>query len=243
MSSPVILVAVDIAGGRVVRLTRGDAGEATVYRDDPVAAAVEWERQGAGWLHVVDLDAAIEGEPRNEQIIEKILAAVGIPVQVGGGIRTLDAVRVWVERGATRVCLGTKALDREFLRGAVDEFGDRVLPAVDARSGVVRVAGWTRRSGESAVEAASRVSESGAARLMFTDIERDGTLLGPNIAAIEEVLEAAGIPVIASGGVASEEDVGMLAKLAPEGLEGIVIGKALYEGKLSVDGARRAAGG
>lgn len=238
-----VLVAVDVSEGRVVRLTRGEPGERTVYGEDPVATALAWQEQGAEWLHVVDLDAAIHGDPGNRRVIERLLEEVRIPAEVSGGIRTLEQIDVWLDCGAARVCVGTRALDSVFLAEAVARFGEAVVPAVDARAGRVRVAGWREDSGETVVEVAERMADAGASRIMFTDIERDGTLLGPNLQAIEEVLGAAGLPVIASGGVSGEGDVRALARLAPRGLEGVIVGKALYGGTLTLDRARAAAAG
>lgn len=237
-----VFVAVDLAGGRVVRLVRGDMADATVYGDDPVEVALGWEAAGAGWLHVVDLDGATAGEPRNAPAVRRILGAVRVPVQVSGGVRSVAAAETWLDAGARRVVAGTRALDPAFLAEAVPRLGDALVAAVDAREGRVRVSGWTRASDLSPVEAARRLAEAGVARLLFTDIGRDGTLAGPNVTATAEVLEAAGVPVIASGGVGSEEDVRALAALAPRGLEGVVVGKALYSGALTLDRALAAAG-
>lgn len=238
-----VYVAVDIAGGKVVRLTQGRIQDQTVYGQDPVATAKEWERRGAGWLHVVDLDGAIKGESQNAGTIEDILSSAGIPVQVSGGVRSIEAIRRWLERGASRVVLGTKALDEEFLSRALAEFGERVVAAVDSRAGVVQVAGWREQTAENPVAVARRLESAGVARLMFTDIDRDGTLLGPDLDAIGELLDAVGVPVIASGGVSSAADVQKLAALSPRGLEGVIVGKALYSGALTLEAAKEAAGG
>jgi phosphoribosylformimino-5-aminoimidazole carboxamide ribotide isomerase len=237
-----ILVAVDIVEDQVVRLTQGELQERTVYGHDPVDTAKDWVSEGAEWLHVIDLDGATRGEQRNSKAIEQILREVEVPVQVGGGIRTLEAIRFWLDAGASRVVVGTKALDREFLGEAVGEFGDRLVAAVDARQGEVRVAGWQEPSGHPLIDTVRRLAGIGVARLMFTDIERDGTLRGPNVEVVEEVVDALEIPVIASGGVSAAHDVRMLAGLASKGLEGIIIGKALYSGALTLKEARQAAG-
>ncbi len=242
MSPPfIIFVAIDLSEGRVVRLTRGEMDQATVYGDDPVAVARGWQERGACWLHVVDLDAATKGEAYNAPVVSRILQEVQIPVQVAGGIRSREAIAGWLDRGAARICLGTRALDPDFLAMALGEFGDAILAAVDARSGRVQVAGWRRSSGETTLEVVGRLAEAGVARVLFTDIERDGTLLGPNLQATEEVLGTVQIPVIASGGVGGLEDLAALARLAPMGLEGAVVGKALYSGALSLEEALRVA--
>ncbi|MGH2705834.1 MAG: HisA/HisF-related TIM barrel protein [Actinomycetota bacterium] len=237
-----IFVAVDVADGKVVRLVRGEMGERTVYGDDAAEVAARWEDAGAEWIHAVDLDGAMAGHPVNREPLARLVRRVGIPVQVSGGVRSLEAIEEWLSIGAARVCLGTRALEEGFLAEALSRFGDRIVPAVDARGGIVRVAGWREGAGEPATDAARRIGPSGAARMMFTDIERDGTLSGPNVQATEEVLAAAGIPLIASGGVSGEADVARLAALAPLGLEGMIIGKALYSGALTLDRALAAAG-
>ena len=231
---PVILVAVDMVAGEVVRLTKGDMGQKTVYGQDPVHAAEEWIAKGARWLHLVDLDGATGSGIDNSQPIGRILDAATVPVQIGGGIRTMEAIARWVERGAARVCIGTRSLDYDFLAGAVREFGDRLVASLDTRGGTVRVGGWTERSGMPTIEALRRMVDCGVSRVMFTDIERDGTLEGPNLEAIEEVLDAVDIPVIAAGGVTTTEDLEQLATLALKGLEGVVVGKALYSGSIDL---------
>lgn len=231
---PVILVAVDMVAGEVVRLTRGDMGRKTVYGRDPVQAAEEWVARGARWLHLVDLDGATGSGIDNSGPIGRILDAAIVPVQIGGGIRSMEAIDRWVERGAARVCVGTKSMDFEWLAEAVSEFGDRLVASLDARAGTVRVGGWTEGSGTPTLEALEGMVDCGVSRIMFTDIERDGTLTGPNLEAIEEVLDAVEVPVIAAGGVTSVGDLEQLATLVPRGLEGVVVGKALYNGNIDL---------
>lgn len=238
--NPVVLVAIDIVEDQVVRLRKGEFRERTVYGYDPVETATEWVERGAEWLHVVDLEGAAEGKAYNSRAIEEILEKVSIPVQVGGGIRDVTQIGNWLKAGATRVVIGTKALDKGFLREATKEFGDEVVAAVDARQGEVRVAGWQEGSGRSTIDVVQQLAGAGIHRLMFTDIERDGTLTGPNVEAIEEILDALDIPVIASGGVTTAHDVHMLSRLGPKGLEGVIIGKALYSGALKLDEAKQA---
>jgi phosphoribosylformimino-5-aminoimidazole carboxamide ribotide isomerase len=231
---PVILVAVDMVAGEVVRLTKGDMDQKTVYGQDPVSAALEWEARGARWLHLVDLDGATGTGIDNSEPIARILEAATVPVQIGGGIRSLEAIDRWVDLGVTRVCVGTKSMDFKWLAEATEEFGDRLVASLDTRAGTVRVGGWTEGSGMPTLEALNRMVDAGVRRIMFTDIERDGTLTGPNLPAIEEVLDAVEIPVIAAGGVTSTDDLVALATLAPKGLEGIVVGKALYNGNIDL---------
>ena len=224
-------------------MTRGEMADMTVYGDDPVATALEWAGKGARWLHVVDLDRATGSGYDNRAAIEEVIDASPIPVEVGGGVRTVDAIGDWVARGAARVCVGTKSLDAEFVAAAVKEFADHLVVSIDARGSVVQVEGWKTSSGRAWKETIRSVADLGAKRVMFTDIARDGTLAGPNIEAIEEALAAAAgrLKVIASGGISRAQDVSSLAVLAPRGLEGVVIGRALYSGGVSLEDALSAA--
>lgn len=230
-----ILVAIDMVGGEVVRLTKGEMDRKTVYGQDPVLTALQWQAAGAEWLHLVDLDGATGTGVSNAEPIRRMLEAVSIPVELGGGIRTMEAIAGWLEAGVTRVQIGTRSMDPEFLAAAVTEFGEGLVATVDSKDGRVQVAGWLEDSQMSTMEAVRRIADAGVARLMFTDIDRDGTLTGPNVPAIEQVLAMVQIPVIAAGGVANIDDVEQLSKL---GLEGIVIGKALYSGDLDLTAAQ-----
>ncbi|MEX2587251.1 MAG: 1-(5-phosphoribosyl)-5-[(5-phosphoribosylamino)methylideneamino]imidazole-4-carboxamide isomerase [Actinomycetota bacterium] len=237
---PDILVAIDMVAGEVVRLHKGDMEHKTVYGADPVQAALEWQQRGAHWLHLVDLDGATGTGIDNAESIGRILDAVDVPVQIGGGIRSMEAIEKWVGRGVTRVCIGTKSMDLEFLSKAVEEFGDRLVASLDTRAGKVQVAGWIQGSGISTMDALQGMVDCGVRRIMFTDIERDGTLQGVNAGAIEQVLDAVNIPVIAAGGVTDLSDIERLAPLASKGLDGIVIGKALYSGRIDLGMAQAA---
>jgi phosphoribosylformimino-5-aminoimidazole carboxamide ribotide isomerase len=232
-----VFVAVDLSGGSVVRLLRGDPSAATVYSDDPVATAVSWERRGARWLHVVDLDAALGTPTSNTALVRGILDAVSIPVQVAGGVRSHEAVAEWLDAGATRVVLGTRALDEAFLVEAVARHGEGIVAAVDARDGMVQVAGWQASSALTTGEVLSRLAAAGTPRVLFTDIGQDGTLEGPNLPAISEVLAATPMGVIASGGVAALRDVEALQSLGHPRLEGVIVGRALYAGALRLEDA------
>jgi phosphoribosylformimino-5-aminoimidazole carboxamide ribotide isomerase len=238
-----VLVAVDISDGKVVRLSRGDVRELTVYREDPVETALEWEQMGAEWLHVVDVDAALTGDERNTRLIEALLASVEIPVQLGGGIRSYELLEHWLHLGATRVCIGTKALDEFFVEKVVQQFGEGIVGSVDARGGEVHVEGWQRPSGLTAIELATRLQNLGVERLMFTDIGRDGTMAGPNVDGIRDFVDAVSVPVVASGGIDGRESLLSLAEIEKQGLEGVVIGKALYTGALTLSDAIKAARG
>lgn len=233
-----IIPAVDIRAGRVVRLDQGDYARETVFADDPVAVARHWSDGGTRWLHVVDLDGAREGAPRNENVIRRVIAAVaGVRVEVGGGIRDLATVQHYLDAGAARIVLGTAAVkDQNTLVNAVSLFRDRIMVGVDARDGMVATEGWLETSEIRALDLIQQLSEFGVTRIFYTDISRDGMQSGPNFAAIHQVVEhAAGLPspmaVIASGGVSSMEH---LRRLAAIGVEGVIIGKALYTGALDL---------
>lgn len=236
-----ILPAVDVRGGRVVRLLRGSADAETVYGSDPAEAARRWEAEGAERLHVVDLDAALGGTPQADAIAA-LIAAVSIPVEVGGGIRTLaDAVR-YRDRGADRVIFGTAAVSApEVVQSALAAWPEAVAIALDARNGRVAVAGWKEISTVGAVELALRCRDWGVRRIQYTDVLRDGALVGPNLEATRELARAAGVPVTASGGVASLEDLRQVAALRPDGVDEVIVGRALYDGRFTLAQAREAA--
>lgn len=234
-----VIPAVDIRGGRCVRLYQGDYDRETVFSEDPVAMAHRWERLGAPRLHVVDLDGARAGQPLNDRVIEELLSAVGIPVQVAGGIRQLDVMGRYLEMGADRVILGTAAVhDRPLVGRACAAFPGAVVVAVDARRGRVETAGWREVSDETPEGLVRRLAGLGVPRFIFTDIGRDGTLRGPNFAAIGRLVRAFRTPVIASGGVTTVQHLRRLAKL---GVEGAIVGRALYDGGLELADALRAA--
>jgi phosphoribosylformimino-5-aminoimidazole carboxamide ribotide isomerase len=233
-----VIPAVDIRGGRCVRLYQGDYDRETVFSEDPVAMGRRWEQLGAPRLHVVDLDGARAGQPVNNRVIEELLSAVGIPVQVAGGIRQLDVISRYLEMGADRVVLGTAAVhDQPLVDRACATFPEAVVVAVDARRGRVATEGWREASGETPEGLIRHLMELGAPRFIFTDIGRDGTLRGPNFAAIERLVRAFRTPVIASGGVTTVEHLRRLAKL---GVEGAIVGRALYDGGLELAEALRA---
>jgi len=239
-----IIPAIDLRGGRVVRLAQGDPARETRYALEAAAVAAEWERGGAGRLHVVDLDGALAGAPANRETVRAILAAVRIPVQVGGGLRSLEAVRLLLEAGAAMAVLGTAAIrDPDFLVEACDAFPGRVALGLDARGGIVAVSGWAEETALRATELARRVSGLPLASIIYTDISRDGMFSGPDLEGLAAVATASGLPVIASGGVASAADIARLRELEPLGIRGVIIGKALYDGRLTLAGALAAAKG
>ncbi len=238
----IVFPAIDLKDGRCVRLRQGDLTQETVYSDDPAAMARQWESGGAGWLHVVDLNGAVDGLPRNAEQIQAIVRAVSIPVQVGGGIRTLETVRHYLGMGVQRVVLGTAALrDRSLLEKATRDIPGQVLVGIDARQGKVAIRGWTDVSETSATALLGTLADFALAGVIYTDIARDGMLGGPNLAALREVAAVSALPIIASGGVTSVEDIAALRQLGPR-IAGVIIGKALYDGKLDLRAALAAAG-
>ena len=238
----IVIPAVDVKEGRCVRLREGRADAETVFSEDPVAMATQWAAHGAQRLHVVDLDGAF-GVPRQTALVAKIVAAVApIPVEVGGGLRDVAAVESVLEAGARWAVVGTRALDPAFVAELGRRFPQRVIIAVDAKNGRVAVKGWVDLSDLTPLELALAVRERGTvAALLYTDISRDGTEQGPNIEATADLARRSGIPVLASGGVGSLADIAALAAVADAGIEGVVVGRALYTGAISLPDAMRAA--
>lgn len=232
-----VIPAIDVKDGRCVRLRQGDMAEETVYSDDVPAVARQWQEAGAQVIHVVDLNGAVDGEPRNLPQIEAVLKTVSVKVQVGGGVRTLQTLRRYLQAGVSRVVLGTVALtDRSFLEQACQEFPKRILLGLDARDGNVAVKGWTAVSEKKAIDLLKELSGLAIGAVVYTDISRDGMLGGPNIPALKEVVEFSSFPVIASGGITCVEDLCAVRSLGPR-IEGAIVGKALYDGKLDLRAA------
>ncbi|HWC50061.1 MAG TPA: 1-(5-phosphoribosyl)-5-[(5-phosphoribosylamino)methylideneamino]imidazole-4-carboxamide isomerase [Nitrospira sp.] len=228
----IVIPAIDVKDGRCVRLRQGDMDAETVYSADVPSMARRWEEAGADLIHLVDLNGAVEGEPKNFPQIEAVRKAVRAEVQVGGGIRNLATVRRYLEAGVSRVVLGTAALtDRKFLDEACREFPRRILLGLDARDGKVAVKGWTSVSETAATDLLKEVSGYPIGAVIYTDISRDGMLSGPNLAALKEVVAHSAFPVIASGGIARIEDLKAVRSLGPQ-VVGTIVGKALYDGKL-----------
>jgi phosphoribosylformimino-5-aminoimidazole carboxamide ribotide isomerase len=223
-----IIPAVDIRGGRCVRLYQGDFQRETVFGDDPVAVALSWQEAGATRLHVVDLDGAREGRPANANVVSHIIEALLIPVQVGGGLRDRQSIDSYLGTGAARVVLGTAAVkDRSLLAEAIAGYGERIIVGVDARVGMVAVEGWREETPLAVAELMSELAAVGVPRFIYTDALRDGTLRGPDFAAVQTVLATVNVPVIYAGGVSSVADLVRLASLK---VEGAIIGQALYTG-------------
>ena len=227
-----IIPAVDIMDGKCVRLYQGRADTQTVYSDKPADMARKWEAEGAEYLHVIDLDGAFEGTVKNIGVVLEIVAAIDIPVELGGGIRDSETVANLLDTGVARVIIGTRACDLDFLEALVSEFGEKIVVGIDAKSGMVSVSGWEEVTSLGALDFARQVEDVGVGTIIYTDVARDGALKGPNLGAIEKMLDAVRIDVIASGGVTTVEDVRSLCKLGRENLAGVIIGKALYTGKI-----------
>ncbi len=229
----ILYPAIDLKDGACVRLERGDMARATVFGEDPAAQARAFAEAGCAWLHVVDLNGAFAGRPINAAAVEAILAAVDLPVQLGGGIRDMATIENWLERGVRRVVLGTAAVKNpELVREACRAWPGRIAVGIDVRDGQVAVEGWAETAALTPQELAARFDDAGVAAIVYTDIERDGVLSGPNIAATAALAACVGVPVIASGGIASLAD---LEALAAEGtVAGAIVGRALYDGRLDL---------
>ena len=236
----ILYPAIDLKGGQCVRLLRGEMDAATVYNDDPAAQARAFRDAGCAWVHVVDLDGAFAGRPVNADAVRAILAAVDVPMQLGGGIRDRAGIEAWLEAGVARVVLGTVALrDPALVIAACREHPGRIAVGIDARGGKVAVEGWAETAEITAEELALKFEDAWVAALVFTDIDRDGALQGPNLAATAALARRLSTPVIASGGVASLDDLKAIAGLAGDGVAGAIVGRALYDGRVDAAEAAR----
>ena len=222
-----------------MRLVQGKVDQETVYSNDPLSMANHWDEEGAQTIHVVDLDGAFQGSPINAEIVKNIIYSSSVDIQVGGGIRTLKTIETYVKAGAYRIILGTVAQQEpEFVEEACKRFPDKIIVGIDARDGLVAVKGWVEVSEQKATDLAQKLKGYGIAGFIFTDISRDGMLQGPNLESIKEFAESAQLPVLASGGVSRLEDIKNLAKLESYGVEGVIVGKALYDKALTFKEAR-----
>lgn len=230
-----IIPAIDLRNGKVVRLFQGKFDQEKVYSSDPVKIAKHWARQGAKFLHIVDLDGAASGEPKNLAVVKKIIDQVGIAVEFGGGVRDMTTISKLLDLGVQRVILGTKAAkDVKFLKKAWKKFGEKIIVSIDAKGGKVLTQGWNCAATKTTLDFAKELKEIGFNQVIYTDISKDGTLAGPNILGIKELLKSTGLNVIASGGVSGLPDLVKLNKLVKPGLVGVIVGKALYEGKFTL---------
>lgn len=237
-----ILPAIDLKDGRCVRLRQGRAEEKTVYAEDPVEVARRWAGEGAEYLHVVDLDGAFQGHPVHTDVIKRIVVAIDLPVEVGGGLREDEDIRTLIDAGVTRAIIGTRALAApECIQRLADAFGEGLAVGIDARDGMVQVKGWVETTGVKAVDLAARVADMGVATLICTDTATDGMMRGTNVDAIDVVCRRVSCNVIASGGIRAATDVQALRELGHHNLQGVIVGKALYEGGLTLAALTRAA--
>jgi phosphoribosylformimino-5-aminoimidazole carboxamide ribotide isomerase len=235
----ILLPAIDILEGKAVRLARGEFDERTIYDADPLDAAKRWVDQGARALHIVDLDGARSGEPANLAQVQRIAETVGVPVQLGGGLRAAAAVRAALDAGVSRVILGTAAFrDVDFLDGALAEHGERVVVSVDARGGKLAAAGWTEQTDMAVTTVIERLSARGVRRFVYSSIERDGMLAGPDLDGAREVADVVRGSFVYSGGISSLQDLSALGALRQVNLHGVIVGKALYEGRFDVGEAQ-----
>jgi len=231
----IVIPAIDLKEGRCVRLEQGLMDKDTVFNDDPAAQALEWQRQGAELLHLVDLDGAFAGEPRNRSAIEAILGAISIPAQLGGGIRDLATIEAYLSLGLSRVIIGTAAQrNPDLVKEACNRFPGRIVVGIDAKNGMVAVQGWAEVTDCTAADLARRFEGFGVSAIIYTDISRDGMLQGPNLEATRELAEAVAIPVIASGGVSRLEDIKNLMAIEKSGVTGVITGKAVYTGAIKL---------
>jgi phosphoribosylformimino-5-aminoimidazole carboxamide ribotide isomerase len=234
----IIIPAVDIKNGKCVRLLQGRMDDETVYSDDPHAMASKWIRLGAQLIHVIDLDGAFAKAPQNKESIRKILESVNVPIQLGGGIRNEETVHMYLEMGVKRVIIGTGAIkEPKFVKKVCKTYPGQIVVGIDARNGKVAIDGWTQTTRIEALELAKAFEDCGVAAINFTDIHRDGMQTGPNLDATLRLAEAVSIPVVASGGISSIEDIKNLLPLEAAGVAGVIIGKALYSGKLDLKAA------
>ncbi len=229
----IIYPAIDLKDGKCVRLYKGDMSRDTIYNDNPPEQAQAWALAGFGWLHVVDLDGAVSGSSKNHEAVRGIIQAVDLPVQLGGGIRTLEQIEHWLSEGVSRVILGTAAVrDPDLVRRACGLFPDQIVVGIDARGGMVAVEGWAEDTDISVEQLAHMFEDAGVAAIIYTDIDRDGTGQGVNIEATIQLAQSISIPVIASGGVGSLADVVAVKAAVNQGINGVIIGKALYDGRV-----------
>lgn len=233
-----IIPAIDLRNGKCVRLVEGKLENETIYSDDPVAQALAWQDKGAEFLHLVDLDGAFAGVPKNLEVIKAIVQAVDIPVQLGGGIRVMETIDVLLEAGLSRVILGTVAIKNpELVKSACAKYPGRIVVGIDSKDGLVAVEGWAEASTRTAVDLALEMKIYGVERIIYTDVSRDGTLQGPNLEATKQLAEATGMRVVASGGVSSLDDIRDLMAVEAVGVDAVILGKSIYTGAIELEEA------
>ncbi len=230
----IVIPAIDIRGGKVVRLIQGDVGLETIYSDSPTEMAEKWAAFGVKMIHIVDLDGAIEGSLKNFSLVKEIIKTVKTKVELGGGIRDEAVIKMVLDSGVDKVVIGTKALDEKFLEKVEAKFKDRIVVSIDAREGLVYAKGWVLKTRVTAIDLAKKIESLRIKRINYTDISKDGTLEGPNIRSLQNLLKSTKIDVVASGGISTIDDIKNLKKLEKDGLVGVIIGKALYENTIDL---------
>jgi len=234
----IIIPAVDIKGGRCVRLEQGFMDRETIFSDYPHQMALRWERKGAKRLHLVDLDGAVQGMPYNKEVVKTVVDTVSIPVQLGGGIRDLDTIEEYISLGVNQIIIGTAAYrDPDLVKMACKRYPDRIIVGIDSRDNYVSVEGWTEPTSSTALDVAKRFEDMGINAIVYTDIKRDGMKTGPDIDAIRKFAAAMKVPIIAAGGISSIKDVENMAELEGDGVNGIIVGRALYDGSITLEEA------
>lgn len=234
----IIIPAIDLKDGKCVRLFKGEEDQVTVFSEEPAEIAKKWEEAGAKWIHVVDLDGAFQGRPKNYNVIKSIVDAVSCPVQVGGGIRNIDTVREYIAMGVKRVILGTAAFsDQDFLKNACSEYPEEIAVGIDTKNGKIAVKGWTEVIDQSTEQVLQNMQDAGVSIILNTNIDRDGTMEGINIDGAKELIDQSPIPVIASGGIATMDDLEKLASIEHLGLYGAILGKSIYTGSINLEEA------
>lgn len=240
----IIYPAIDIKDGKCVRLLQGQAEEVTVYDENPVRMALRWQKHGADIIHVVDLDGAFHGMPKNIEIVSEIVQELDVPIQFGGGVRGIEALQRLIDMGVGQVVLGTLAMtEPTVFHRALEMFGERIVVGLDGREGKVAIEGWTKDTDRDIIPAGKALAELGVGRIIYTDIARDGMRVGPNIEATRNLAREVGIPVTASGGIATLDDIKALREIEADGVEGVIVGKALYEKAFTLEQAMKAASG
>ncbi len=230
-----LLPAIDLKEGKCVRLKQGNMAQTTVFNDDPAAQAQEFVAQGAEWIHIVDLDGAFAGKPVNATAVENILNKVSVNIELGGGIRTIETIKMWIDKGVRRVILGTIALrDPDFVKKACREFPDKIAVGIDARDGFVAVEGWAEKSEMTALDLARCFESVGVSAIIYTDVSRDGVLQGPNLPATVQLASSISTPVIVSGGISSLKDIEACKREEKNNIIGVIAGRAVYENRFSV---------
>jgi len=232
----IIFPAIDIKDGKCVRLIKGDFNKITSYKDSPTAQAIKYSQSGFNDIHIVDLDGALQGKPVNSIIVKEIIKKVKLKIQIGGGIRTIDDINSWIEMGVDRVVMGTAAVENtKLLETACNKFKNKIAVALDIKDGFIALSGWTKRTNISAIDFIKKIQNFGVSRIIYTDINRDGTKQGPNIEDTVELSSKVKIPLVISGGVSSLEDIKKIKTLSNPNIEGVIIGKAIYDGDIKIN--------